>query len=134
MIKRINPFIVVGILVIILFIVWTSVQSRRSSISEENRQLAQYEAKAKGLQGLKSKWKQKNITAKLNAIVSNPELKKNTIIKKQGNKATIQVSNINKSQADMIMKNLLNEPFSIKKFDIKRVNDKTINLNVEVSI
>lgn len=134
MIKRVNPFVIVGVFSIILLVLFLSVQNRRHNIHEQSRQLAKYEAKAKGLKGLKSKWQQKNIVAKLNAIVSNPSLKKSTDIKKQGNRAIMSVKNIDKNQIDMIMKNMLNEPFNIKKFDINRLNDKSLNLTIEVAI
>lgn len=132
MIKRINPLMVVGVLFALLAILWISVQAKKSNIQQESVALAKYEAKAKSLKDLKGKWDSKNTLAKLNSIVSNPDLKPKTIIKNQRDKIVISVNGVNQGQIDLIVKNLLNEPFEVKKITIKRINDKTLDFNAEV--
>lgn len=132
MIKRVNPLMVVGALAIVLVILWISVQSKKADIQNESIALAKYEAKAKDLKDTKSKWSSKKVSAKINSIVSNPNLKPKTIIKNQRDKITLSAKGIDQREIDMIVKNLLNEPFEIKKIDIKRINDKSLDLYVEV--
>lgn len=132
MIKRVNPLMVVGALFVILAILWISVQSKKTDIQNQNIALAKYEAKAKNLKDLKDRWSSKQISAKINTIVSNPKLKPKTIIKDQREKIALSAKGIDQIEIDMIMKNLLNEPFEIKKIEIKRVNDKSLDFYVEV--
>lgn len=134
MIKKINPFIIIGILLFISLSLWISVHNKRSNIHDKNKQLASFEQKAKNLKNLKRRWNQKNIEAKLRSILSDPEIINASTIKKQANKITMKVNKISKNQIDRIIKNLLNEPFDIKKFSIDRANKDYLDFYLEVAI
>lgn len=133
MIKRVNPFIILGALLVILLFLVLSVQNRKVAIHDENRDLATYESKAKSLKDLKNTWNAKKTVSQLNTIVSSPPIKKKSNIKPSGNKATLTINNLNKNELDLILKKLLNEPLEIKKINVNRVSDKGINLTVEVN-
>lgn len=133
MIKRVNPFIILGALVLILVFLFLGVQSRKSVINQENSELVKYESRAKALKDLKSTWNTKKTISQLNTIVSNPSLKNKTNIKTLANKVTLTANGLQRQEIDLIVKKLLNEPFEIKKIDIKRINEKSIDLSVEVS-
>ncbi len=133
MIKHINPLAVTAGLFLILCIVFLSVGSKRSSIEENALELSKFEAKAKNLKSLKQTWSQKNVHSKLNSILSSPKLKEIAKITSKKSKITLELKSIDKNQLDMIVKNLLNESFEIKNIKIKRLDEITLDLKVEVA-
>ncbi len=133
MIKRINPFIVVGIMIAILLVLFIVVQSKKSSILEQNSNLASYTSQARSLKDLKSTWNSKQTLPKLNSIISNPSVKKKSFIRKLANKIVLDAKGLTRSEVDMVIKKLLNSAFEIKKINIQRVDDKQLNINVEVN-
>lgn len=133
MIKRVNPFIILGVLILILIFLFLGVQNRKSAINHENSELAKFESSAKSLKNLKSTWNPKKSLNQLNTIVSNPALKNSSNIVTSANKITLTIKNLDRKRADLVIKKLLNEALEIKKIDIKRVTDKSIDLGVEVA-
>ncbi len=134
MIKKINPIAIATILAIMLIVMFLSIQTRKNSIQNESTNLASFEAKAKSLYELKKRWKQSDIISKLNSIIPNSKLKENANIKKQGNKAIMNIKGIDKNSINIIVKNLFTQPFEIKKFSINRIDDKNLELQVEVKL
>lgn len=133
MIRRINPFLVLGILAFVLVLFLLGVQKRETGLKNNNKEIARYEAKAKMLKELKHGWSHKNVAARLNALAFTPKLQSNTKLQKNANKITMTISNIEKNEADKIIKDFLNQPFEIKKFSIKRVSKEALLISVEVS-
>lgn len=133
MISRINPFFILGILALLLALLFFGVKSRESKIQKGNIELAKYEAKAKMLQELQRGWNQKNITSKLNSLAQSAMLKSNSKYTKTNDRAIMSISKVDKSQADNIVKNIFNEPFEIKKFNIKRATEHLLEIHLEVA-
>lgn len=133
MISRINPFVILGVLALILALLFLGVKNREDKIQKGNVELAQYEAKAKMLQELQRGWNQKNIASKLNSLTSSAKLKANSKFTKTNDRAIMTISNVDKNEADSIIKNFLNEPFEVKKFEIKRVSENALEVRLEVA-
>ncbi len=134
MIKKINPIVIVGVLALFLLVIFFSVQSRKSHIQIQNKELANFQAKAKKLKNLKNKWQKKDSISKLNSIVLSSKLKEQTEIKRQGDKVLMRVKNIGKNHINILMTNLLTQAFELTKFSIKRLDDKSLELDLEVKI
>ncbi len=133
MIKRINPLFLVGALFLILILLWVGVQSTRLNIEQDRIDLANYEAKAKGLKDLKSSWDSKKTFSKINSIISGLNLKSKTNLKDSPGKIYMDAKNLDKKQIDLLAKKILNETFEIAKINIKRIDDKNLELHIEVS-
>lgn len=134
MIRRANPIIVLGVLVLVLVFLFLGVQAKEESIKQGSIELAKYEAKAKMLQELKRGWNQKNIASKLSSLTSSPALKSNSKINRLSDKIVMSIGGIDKAQADKIIKDFLNEPFDIRKFQIKRVSQDSVEIQLEVAL
>ncbi len=133
MIKRINPFVIVGVVFVIFIFVFISTQNKKTSIQEGQNTLAKYETKAKNFKELKNNWKPNKSLSKLNFIVSNLNLSSKVTIKDKGNLLHVSTESLDKSQTDLIVKKVLNEMFEIKNMSIKRIDDKSLKLDLEVS-
>ncbi len=134
MIKKINPIHITAFLGIILLILVLSVQIRRSGIKTSSDELTNFEQKAKRLETLKLDWQENEDISRLDSIAPSTEIKKQMSIKRQGNKAIVKISKINKNYVDIVIKNILNETFEIKKFNIIRLDQENLELNLEVKI
>lgn len=132
MIRRINPFILLGVLASVLIFMFIGVQKKEKSIQERNINLANYEAKAKMLQELKRGWEQKNIAAKLSSLASTSKLKANSNSKQSNDRIIMTISNVDKSEADKLIKDFLNEQFDVKKLSIKRLSEDNLEIMFEV--
>lgn len=133
MIKRVNPFMIAGVLAVILIVLLISIYNIKSSINQENIDLANYELKAKNIKSLKKIWNQKKVESKLKSIVSSPTFQGKAEVKKVRKNILLEIKDADKRQIDMVAKNLLNEPFNIKKLSIKRVDDKKAYFSAEVA-
>lgn len=134
MIRRINPFILLGVLASVLVFMFIGVQKKEKSIQERNINLANYEARAKMLQELKRGWEQKNIATKLSSLVSTSKLKANSSSKQTNDRIIMTFLNVDKSEADKLIKDFLNEQFDVKKLSIKRLSEDNLEIMFEVSL
>ncbi len=133
MIKRVNPFIVLGIMVIVLAAIFFSVKSKKADIVKQNSILANYASQAKALKDLKTTWNSTKNLPRLNTIISNPSVKKKSSARRLPDKVVLDAKGLTQGEVDMVIKKLLNSPFDIKKINIQRVDEKQLNINVEVS-
>ncbi len=132
MIKRINPFMIIALLFTLLVLIWLGVVYKRFALKEQHIALLEYETKAKKLKLLKRNWKQKNVLSRLNRIVSEPSIKEHSLIKHTKDKVFLSVKKLDKSHIDKLIKDLLNEAFYISKLSIKRLDEDSLELEVEV--
>lgn len=131
MIKKINPFIIIGILCFILTLLVISVYMVKNEIKSANANLASYETKAKDISKMKREWERKDTFSRLKSFVS---VQKNDIsVKQMGRKIVLRAKGVDASMADSVIKNLLNEHFEIKSLRIQRADDKSVSMQVEVA-
>lgn len=130
MIKRVNPFLLVGFLALILVFFIILANKKQVQIQQKNLQLTHFSEQAKYFSELKKSWDQKNTFDKLINIIN--KYTTNAQIEKKKNKINIHVKELNKNEFDIMLKKILNEPFKISKLRILPNSKQSLSLDLEV--
>lgn len=130
MIKRVNPFLLVGFLALILVFFIILANKKQVQIQQKNLQLTHFSEQGKYFSELKKSWDQKNTFDKLINIIN--KYTTNAQIEKKKNKINIHVKELNKNEVDIMLKKILNEPFKISKLRILPNSKQSLSLDLEV--
>jgi len=128
--NRINPIYISILLVMILVFTAFKLSSSKDELKEAKTSYAQVQKVSSSLVGLKKVYGDKNkIRASLTKILKTlPKLK----YKMKNSSVKITAKSLDLASLNKIMSKFLNNSYNINSFNIKRLSDEKVSLNMEI--
>lgn len=133
---KINPLLILGLLVIILVVAIIKTNSKNNQLHQTNTSLYELRSRAMQLDSLKQSWENRgNAMKKLNAILQHPSLKGVEVERKQKKESyALHIPVIDKKGLDHLTGKLFNETLIIKSLSLSRLDDVNASLDVEIGL
>ncbi len=132
--NRINPIQIIALIVVLFLFFSFKLSDAKEELVEEKDSYKKTSQIAIKLDALKSTYKDKTKTLKkLNKILNYPLVKKAEVTKDvKSSKVVLEAESINKQSLNYLMGKLLNNTFNISSLNIKKLDEKTASIKVEI--
>ena len=132
--NRINPIQIIALIVVLFLFFSFKLSDAKEELIEEKDSYKKTSQIAIKLDALKSTYKDKTKTLKkLNKILNYPLVKKAEVTKDvKSSKVVLEAESINKQSLNYLMGKLLNNTFNISSLNIKKLDEKTASIKVEI--
>ena len=132
--NRINPIQIIALIVVLFLFFSFKLSDAKEELIEEKDSYKKTSQIAIKLDALKSTYKDKTKTLKkLNKILNYPLVKKAEVTKDvKSSKVVLEAKSINKQSLNYLMGKLLNNTFNISSLNIKKLDEKTASIKVEI--
>lgn len=128
--NRINPLAILVILIIVLLAVIFRTYQLESSLEQNAKALKTFEDKAKAINYLRAQWEGDSMVNRLGTIVA--PIKAKAKIQNNPQAISVEATQLTKQEADLLLKNILNEALHVNKLNIIRQNANHLSLTLEI--
>ncbi|MBA1437554.1 MAG: hypothetical protein FAF05_00975 [Epsilonproteobacteria bacterium] len=134
--KQVDPLHIAALLITFALFLGYNVSLKKQQLQEAKQEYKKLEMMAIDLAALKKIYANKNKTqSAINRILRQPSLKTASITKKiTKNAMVLQSKKIGVVQLNSLFGKLFNSSYNIKQFTIKRIDDDTASLTLEIAL
>jgi len=132
--RQVNPLHVLLLLTVFILFLLYQLQETQATFHDAKEQLAKTKDVAYQLNALKKEYANKEYVVRtITRLLHQSILKSATITKEQKSDAIVlHAKKLSKRQLQRVLTKILNSTYKIKALHIKRVNEKSVDVDVEV--
>ena len=132
--NRLNPLHIIILLIVLLAFVMVKLNTAKEEMADVKSSYKQTTVLADKIKGLKSTYFNKNrVQRAINQILRNYTLKDAKIMKKVSDSSLLLTSkNMKMHSLNFLLGKILNGDYIVSELQIKKINDKTASLRLEI--
>jgi flavin-dependent dehydrogenase len=134
--KTVNPFYILGALFVVFLLLISQLSSAKSSLETAKTDYFVIQQMAEYTSDLKKNWasKKRNKTALLR-LLNSAQLRDSTLDNKvKSDRIVITSKELGSKEATYLTNKLLNGTFTVLSFKLKRLDENTIDIKIEVKL